>query len=248
MRLPVAVEPVKEMERTSGCDQRLAGGVAEALHHVEDARRDAGLEGQLTQAVGGEGRQLGHLHHRGVAEGQAGRGLPGGGHEGHVPRGDQRADAHRLPQGVVQVAGVGIVGFAVHVLDQLGEVVEVVRGAGDQHALGLVGDLAAVGGFQVGDLGHVGGDQVAQLAHQAGALLDRGGGPARKGGLGGGHRGVDFSRAAAGHLGDHLAGGRVDGLEGLAAVDLLAVDDVLDHAVLAFLTRWRTRSGHRRLC
>src|SRR6185369_10216204 len=108
-------------------------------------------------------------------------------------------------------------------------------GPGNQHALGLVGDLAAVGGFEVGDRLDIGGDQFAELPDQAGAFLDRRRGPAREGGLGGGDGGIDFFLAAAGDFGDDFAGGRVQGLEGFLALDPLAVDDVFDHAVLAFI-------------
>jgi Mg-chelatase subunit ChlD len=72
MRLPVAVEPVNEMARTSGWRHSGSPASAVAVHDVEHARRDAGLQRQLAQARGGQRRQLAHLQHRRVAEGQAG--------------------------------------------------------------------------------------------------------------------------------------------------------------------------------
>ena len=73
-----ACEPVNEIARTSGCaHQRLAGVVAVAVHDVQHARRDAGFQRQLAQPRRGQRRQLAHLQHRGVAERQAGRDLPG---------------------------------------------------------------------------------------------------------------------------------------------------------------------------
>jgi hypothetical protein len=53
-------------------------------------------------------------------------------------------------------------------------------------------------------------------------------GPLREGGLGGRHRGMHFGLAAGGHFGQHLLVGRVDGLETLAALHGLAVDQMGD--------------------
>ncbi len=46
--------------------QRVAGGGAIALHHVEHASRDPGFQRQLAQTIGGQRRQLGHFQHRGI--------------------------------------------------------------------------------------------------------------------------------------------------------------------------------------
>ena len=176
---------------------------------------------------GRQRRELAHLQHRGVAEGEAGRDLPGRGHERHVPRRDQRAHAHRMEQRVVQVRGRRV-GVAVDARAHLGEVVEVVGRARHQLLAGLRDDLAAVVGLGLRDLGHVRRDQVAQLADQLGALRRGHAGPLREGFLGGGDRGVHFGFAARGDFGQHFLRGGIHGLEIVAAGDRLAVDEVID--------------------
>ena len=47
--------------------QRIACRRAVALHHVEHARRNTRLQGELAQTVGGQRGELGHLQHRGIA-------------------------------------------------------------------------------------------------------------------------------------------------------------------------------------
>ena len=61
----------------------------------------------------------------------AGRDLPGRGHERHIPRRDQGADAHGMKQRVVQVSRRRV-GVAVHPHAHFGEVVEIVGGARNQ--------------------------------------------------------------------------------------------------------------------
>ena len=226
-------------------DQRLAGLAAVAVDDVEHAGRNARLERQLAEARRGQRRQLAHLQHRGVAEGQAGSDLPGRGHERHVPGRDQGADADRMEQGVVEV-GRGRVGVAVDPHAHLGEVVEVVGGAGDQLLSGLGDHLAGVAGLGLREGRHVGGDQVAQAPHQAGPL-DRGRArPLRERRLGRGDRRLHLRGAPARHLGEHLLGGRIDGLEVVAAGDRTAVDQVLDaHALNLVAVSVRIRRRRR---
>ncbi|MCY1359625.1 hypothetical protein D9M69_462070 [compost metagenome] len=214
-------------------DQGVARGGAVTLHHVQHAFGDAGFQGQTAQFVGGQRRQLAHLQHGGVAQGQAGRGLPGGGHEGHVPRRHQAAHTHRLVEGVVEHLVVHRVAVAVHAGADLGEELEVVRGAGDQHILRLVDRQAGVQGFQLGQVRHILVDQLTQLAHQPGAFLGGGVGPLGEGFLGGGHGGGDFLGATAGDFTDGVHGGRVVVDENLFALDFPAVDPVLDHVAHA---------------
>ncbi len=227
--------------------QGLARVLAVAVHQVEHAGRNARLQRQLAQARGRHGRQLAHLEHGRVAEGQAGRHLPGGRHEGHVPRRDQRAHAHGVEQGVVQVRGRGI-GVAVHARAHLGKVVEVVGRARHQLLSGLGDDLAAVVGLGLRDLGHMAGDQVAQLAHKLGAFGGGRVGPFREGVLRGGDGGLHLGLAACSNLGQHLLGGGVDGLEIVLAGDGLAVDQVVNaHGdSLACAVGFRRRPARRR--
>ena len=197
MRLPVAVEPVNEIARTSGCaHQRLAGLLAVAVHDVQHAGGNARFQRQFAQPRGGQRRQLAHLQHRGVAEREAGRDLPGGRHERHVPRRDQRAHADRMEQRVVQVR-VGRVGVAVDAHAHLGEV----RRSCRPRAAPVACRSARSPGRcrwsrSARDLGHVRRDQVAELANQLRALRRGHAGPLRERRLRGRDGGIHFRFAA----------------------------------------------------
>src|SRR5438105_8391788 len=76
--------------------ERLTGVLAGPVHHIQDAAGNSGLEREIPEARRRDGRELAHLQHRGVAEGERRGDLPGGRHERHVPGRDQRAHADRL--------------------------------------------------------------------------------------------------------------------------------------------------------
>ena len=215
--------------------QCITGGGAVALDHIEHAIGNPGFHRQAPQFIGGQRRQLRHLQHRRIAQRQARRGLPGGGHERHVPRRHQPAHAYRLVQGVVEHLVVHRVGVAVHAGADFSEEIEVVRGTRDQHVLGLMDRQAGVQGFQLGQVGHVLFDQLTQFAHQACALFGWRIGPLGKRRLGRRYRLRNFFGAAAGHFADGLAGGRVVVDKGVFAFDLTAVDPVFDHGAQASL-------------
>ena len=197
------------------------------MDQVQHASGNAGLQRQFAQARGRQWRQLAHLQHGGVAERQAGRDLPGGRHEGHVPRTDQRAHAHRVEQRVVQVRGRRV-GVAVDARAHLGKVVKIVRRAWHQLFAGLRDHLAAVHRFGARNLGHMSRYQVAQFADQSGALGCGQAGPLRESLLGGGDGGVDFIATAGCHFSQYLLCSRVDGFEILLAADGLAGDQMLN--------------------
>ncbi|MPM99776.1 hypothetical protein SDC9_146970 [bioreactor metagenome] len=129
-------------------DQRLPGVLAIAMHHVQHARRNARFQRQFAQTRRRHGRELAHLEHGGVAERKTGRDLPGGRHERHVPRRDQRAYAHRVKERVVQMRGRGV-GVAVHAGAHFGEVVKIVGSARHELFAGLRDHLAAIVGLGV---------------------------------------------------------------------------------------------------
>ena len=177
MRLPVRGRAGERDRAHVGVrDQRLAGLAAVAVDDVEHAGRDAGLERQLAEARGGQRRQLAHLQHRGVAEREARRDLPGRRHERHVPR--ARSARRRRPGGRACSSGASA-------SDRCGRR----RACTSRRSSGSCRPRAApvacrsgaitwpVSRVSVSDeLGHVRGDQVAEPAHQRGAL----GWPARR--------------------------------------------------------------------
>ena len=76
--------------------QRLAHGMAVAGQHVEHPRRDAGLQGQGSDANGGQRRLLGRLEDHRVAGGQRRPQFPAGHHQREIPGHDGRDDPDRL--------------------------------------------------------------------------------------------------------------------------------------------------------
>ena len=165
------VEPVNEIARTSRMRAPAARRPpAVAVHDVQHAGRNAGLERQLAEARGRERRQLAHLQHRGVAEREAGRDLPGRRHERHVPR--ARSARTRRPGGTACSSGAWA-------SDRCGRR----RACTSRRSSGSCRPRAAPAACRVcaitwpvsrvsvsRDLGHVLRDQVAELAHQLRAL------------------------------------------------------------------------------
>ena len=105
-------------------DQRRAGRLAEAVDDVDDARREAGLEGQLGHAQGGQRRLLGGLHDDGVAAGQGRAPLPGQHQQREVPGDDLADDADRLPQRVGQEVAADRDGAALDLVGPAGVVAQ----------------------------------------------------------------------------------------------------------------------------
>ena len=180
--------------------QRLARVHAVAVNDIEHAGRQARLRRELAKARDGQRRELAHLQHRRVAEGETGRDLPGRGHERHIPRADQRAHPHRMVERVVEM-GRRRIRIAVDARAHLGEIVEIVRGARHELLACLCNHLAGVARLDVGDFRHVLRDEVAQLHHHGRALGRGQRGPFRKGGLGGGHGGIDLGGGSCRELG-----------------------------------------------
>ena len=227
--------------------QRVAGGGAIALHHVEHASRDPGFQRQLAQTIGGQRRQLGHFQHRGIPQRQARRHLPGRGHKRHVPRRHQRAHANRLHEGIVKHLVIDRIGLAVHLLAYFGEKFEVMRRPRDQHVFGLVDRQAGIGGFHRRDLRDVLIDQIPQAAHQARALFHRQVSPLREGLFRRRYRLVDFGFAAGGDFSQYLAGGRVGGMKIVCAGNVFTVDPMVNlfhdsvSSYACWLMIWLTR-------
>ena len=57
-------------------NEGIARGAAIALHDVEDAGRNARVDGKLRQAYGGKWRHFGRLEHHGIARSQSGAHFP----------------------------------------------------------------------------------------------------------------------------------------------------------------------------
>jgi hypothetical protein len=194
--------------------ERRAGGRAGAEDEVPDARGQARLLEQpheVDRAVRGE---LAGLEDEGVAGGQARRDLPGDLQQRVVPRGDQRADSHRLVHDAaddVRVPGVdhpaGVLGGHPAVVaedrDHVGDVV-----------LALHQALAGVEGLHPGDVVGVALQQVGHRQQQVPALARRRvrPRPGQEGAVRGGDRGLGVLRPGLVDLGDRHAVGRAPDL------------------------------------
>ena len=90
-------------------EQRVDGFLV-ALHHLEHAGREAGLEEQFGQPHRHRGVALGGLEDEGVAACQGGAGLPQRDHRREVERGDAGDHAERLADRVDVDAATGALG------------------------------------------------------------------------------------------------------------------------------------------
>ena len=119
---PVVVSPVKATLPMPGCAaMRGAGRAAGTGDHVDDTRREAGLQRQLAQAQRRQWRVRRGLEDAGVAGRQRRPELPRGHVDGEVPGHDQPHHADRLAQREVQAGLLG---------DRDGLAEQLVRGAG----------------------------------------------------------------------------------------------------------------------
>ncbi|MNQ89166.1 hypothetical protein D3C85_1044640 [compost metagenome] len=209
--------------------QGLAHGVAEARQHVEHAGRDAGLDGQLGNADGGQRGLLGRFEDHRVAGGQRRAELPAGHQQGEVPRHDGGDHADRLAGHQAQFIVRRGSDFVVDLVDGFAIPADGAGGGGNVDAQGVADRLAHVQGFQQGQLFAVGVDQVGK-ADQHLLALDRG--QARpdagfEGGAGVLDRQFGVGQVTAGHLSQQAAVDRADAVEGRAGsgVGVLAMDE-----------------------
>ncbi len=105
MREPTAVEPVKEILRTSGClHKRVAHLLARTGQDLQSARRQTRFGGQFAQPQGGQRGMAGGLQDHAISRRQRRRHFPGRDGKGKIPRHNRRHHAHRLAQGEIESA------------------------------------------------------------------------------------------------------------------------------------------------
>ena len=195
-----------------GLDVRVLGegpprGFADAIDHVDHARRDAGLVDQFGQAHGRDRAPFGGFVHHGAARCQRGRHLPRAEHEGRVPGRDDTDRSDRLSQGVVQVPSRRQGQPVRCALSTVREESEILGGA--RRGLGHEADgLARIASLQESDLLAMGFDQVGDPVQQSFSLGPVRIPPVSKGGLRRPCRAVDLLRTAVRDGAEH---GIVDG-------------------------------------
>ena len=217
MILPVSTSPVSDTSRTSGCltIASPAGTPSPVMTFSTPARQDVRRE--LREAQSRQRRLLGRLQHLHVARGQRRRELPDRHHQRVVPRRDAADDPDRLtpqPRGVAAHVLAGRLAF------------EQARGAGEE--------ADVVGATGISSLAYESGlptfrDSSSAISSpcSSSASASLSSISARSPGVVSSHSGraffaacdgpVDVLGARARHLGDRLAGRRVQHLHGLAA-------------------------------
>src|SRR5205807_1923929 len=88
-------------------DQAAADDATRADDDVDDSFRKSRVQDELSEAEGGERRQLGGFEHGRIPARERGTELPAGDVEGKVPGDDQPDDAERFAEGQVDTAGDG---------------------------------------------------------------------------------------------------------------------------------------------
>ena len=164
-------------DKTHGLDvrvhQQCVNGFLVALHHVEDAIRQASLLEQVGHQQAGAGVQRAGLQHKGVARSNGDREHPHRHHDGEVERRDAGHHTQRLAQRPVVDAGAHLVGEVT--LEQL-------RNAASKfddvdtacHFTLCIGKhLAMLGGDQPGQIVLVGIQQLQKFEHHPGAANRR---------------------------------------------------------------------------
>ena len=228
---PVVARAGERDDRDAGVPhERIARGLAVAVHDVHDASGHAGLLEQLDEALRQERRVLGRLQHDRVAADERGRELPRRDRDREVPRRDRADDAdrhaHRHVELVAQLRRCRLPphapALARHVVGHVDGFLDVAAGLG-LHLPHLVR-------HQVGErvllaLEH---PREAHTGSRRAAARARAASPERR--LRGLDRAVDVFGARLREEADRLAGRRVTALEGLAGygADPLAADEVLE--------------------
>ena len=139
---------------------------------------DTGRKPRLVKGIhephGGLGSQLGRLEHEGVSSGDGRSDLPGCLQQREVPRGDERAHAHRFGDDAAGDGRVARVNHAARVL--VSQACEVAEDVDDvvHVLLGLDEALARVLGFHAGDLVFVALADVGQTVDNGAAFGCRG--------------------------------------------------------------------------
>jgi hypothetical protein len=188
--------------------QRGAGGPG-ALHHIEHARRQAGLGVDLGQLQRRHGGEFGGLEHHGVARRQRGRRLPAGDLDRVVPRADAGAHAQRLAPGV----GEGVLQRNVRPIEGrggAGKEVQAVGPAGHVHHQRLLQRLASVLYLQSGQFVVALHQQIGGAAQHLAAFGRGGLRPDLESPLRGGHGGVHILCAEGAAASDRPPGRGVD--------------------------------------
>ncbi len=199
-----------------GMASEQTAGIGEALHHLEHARRQSGLDQDLLELHGGERGEFRRLEDHGIAAGQCGRRLPAGDLQRVVPCADAGDHAERLAARVAEGLRAEIDVLAAQGLRKARKIFEAIRAGNHVHDQRLLDGLAGIARFELGKLLIARAQQLGGAAQHARALRARHRSPSDLAVLRRTHRGVDLRRTRSAHVAEHLSGRRIDGSEALA--------------------------------
>ncbi len=193
-------------------------GPGMAVHHLENAGRQAGLAIDLLELDGGKRREARGLEDHRVAEGERGSRLPAGDLQRVVPGADAGDDADGLPARVAEGLWAEVDVFARRALRERGEILEALGARDDVDDPGFLDRLAGVAGLERRQRVVALAQEFGCTAQDPGAFRPRERGP---GGLrlsreadhgldflGAGHRDVAEALAGRGIEGDQAIAGR----------------------------------------
>jgi len=207
---------------------RTAGGGAVAGEDVDDASGEASLDAKLSSAEGTERSLLGRLHDHDVAAGKERADLPGPHEEREVPRDDDTADADGLEEGHDEAIAIDGDGLAAELVSPASVVAERLEDEVEVNA-SVINGLAVVSRLNLSELLAVLLDEVSKAVEETATVAGVHVTPGLESTTGSLDSEVHISLVGFLDLGDDVAGGRVDGVEGLAGgrVDPLVVDEEL---------------------
>ena len=197
--------------------QGFAGFFAEALHHVQHARRQQ-VADQLHQHGNAQRGLFGRLEHHAVTGGEGRGEFPGGHQDREVPRDDLPDHAQRFMEVIGRGVFIDFSGATFLCTDATGVVAEVVDGQRDVGVKGFTHGFAVVPGFSDGQQFEVLFDAVGDFQQRQGAVLHRGLAPGIGGCVGSVQRLFDVFGAGAGEFGNRLA------IHGRGGGEVLTVD------------------------
>ncbi|MNC05842.1 hypothetical protein D3C75_533360 [compost metagenome] len=214
-------------------EERAGRVAAEAMHHVVHTGWHAGFVHDFGEQRGGGRCLFGRFDHHSIAAGQGRSDLPGHQQQRQIPGANNGDDATGCPHAVVHslatVRRIHHETFGRHILDQVGEHLEVGRTTGNVQMPGERAGFTGIGYFGSHKLVMATFDAIGHLVQQRRSLGDGHAAPrAFQCRLRSSHGGVDFSLAGLMHQADQAVIGRVSVFEGTGATHPFTIDEMAE--------------------
>ncbi|MNO95901.1 hypothetical protein D3C76_875560 [compost metagenome] len=206
---------------------------AETMHHVVHTRWHTGFIHDFGEQRGGGRGLFGGFDHHSIATGQGRPNLPGHQQQRQIPGTNNSDDAtwcsHAVVHRLATVRGVHHEAFSRHILDQVGEHLEVGRATGNVQVPGECAGFAGIGHFRSHKLFMATFDALRHFVQQGRSLGDGHAAPrAFQCRLRSSHGGVDLSLAGLMHHADQAVIGRISVLERTGATHPFTIDKMAE--------------------